>query len=262
MSKRAITIIADEESYSNLSTFDSIEELNKTVRFYKEKFRTDVSKSTILVLDQLHRYSCVYLGVSFRTKNNIAKSLDISRKTVQRACRLLEDLGTIKQHETKRKSDMRQSSNVIQILPIEEDVQQDQANLERKCPTRKTTSVLKQNNTNIRTEPVASSNNRCESSLESKYIPNWINVEFYKAAKPYFELDKIEEMWKISVIHSRINKLQSNHLILASLDSLRVLVRKMKKTLISNPMGFYNGVSLRIQKGIKVRSMFEDFWFK
>ncbi|WGG47656.1 helix-turn-helix domain-containing protein [Rossellomorea sp. DA94] len=240
MSKKAITIIAGGESYSNLATFDSIEELNKTVRYYKEKFHTKLTKSTLLVLDQLHRYSCVYLGVSFRTKNNIAKSLDISRKTVQRACRVLEDLAIIKQLETKRKSDMRQSSNVIQILPIEEDVQQEQENKVENCPTKKTTPSLTKNIKDIRTE----------------YVD-----QFEKYASIFFHDHKtISELKKIAIIHSRINSICEKTAKSLSLECLKVLIAKLKSKPISNVCGYFNGVCRKRMRSARIKHLWEECW--
>ena len=37
MKKQGITIIAGNETYENLATFKTVDELNKTVRAYKEK---------------------------------------------------------------------------------------------------------------------------------------------------------------------------------------------------------------------------------
>ncbi|MGG0258160.1 helix-turn-helix domain-containing protein [Bacillus mycoides] len=116
--KQAITIIAGEETYENLSSFKTVEELNESVRQYKETFANQLNKNQLAVLNHLHNYSSKYFGVSFRRKNHIAESLGISRRTVIRTCLHLESLGIIKQLEMKRKSDMRQTSNVIIIQPI------------------------------------------------------------------------------------------------------------------------------------------------
>lgn len=118
MSKKAITIIANEESYKNLATFTTIEELNKTVRHYRDNFKDQLNKNAIAILDILHRYSAKYTGCSFRAKQNIADDLNISRRTVIRACQLLESLGIIKQYETKRNSDKQQTSNAISFSII------------------------------------------------------------------------------------------------------------------------------------------------
>jgi DNA-binding Lrp family transcriptional regulator len=118
MAKQKIQIIASEETYKNLQTFADISELNEAVRAHKERFKDDLTKSAVKVLDLLHRYSAKYTGVSFLLKNTIAKELEISRRTVIRACQQLESLGIIRQYEMKRKTDMMQTSNAIVIQPI------------------------------------------------------------------------------------------------------------------------------------------------
>ncbi|PGY48062.1 cytosolic protein [Bacillus thuringiensis] len=157
--KQAITILASEETYENLVSFQTIEELNDTVRAYKKQYK--LNKNQMAVLDHLHHYSAKYLGVSFKTKNNIADALHISRRTVIRVCQYLESLGMIKQLEMKRKSDRRQTSNVIVIQPIHTDgqlVTPEPAKNDEICHTPKTTTkTLKQKikNINKRKEDVA-----------------------------------------------------------------------------------------------------------
>jgi DNA-binding Lrp family transcriptional regulator len=259
MSKKAITIIAGEESYNNLTTFDSLEELNKTVRLYKEQFHTKLTKSTLLVLDQLHRYSCVYLGVSFRTKNNIAKSLNISRMTVIRACKVLEGMGIIKQLKTKRKSDMRQSSNAIQILPHVENVTQDHpqqsVNSTEKCYTKKTTSrSLIQNNKELRKDEPS------DSSVELP-VSDWVDSSFAKYGSSFFPIDQVEELWKIAYIHSKILKLDSRTLVEQANHAIKQLVRKLKgRGRVKSVNGYFNGICKRRMKIVHIKQLWDLCW--
>ncbi|MEC3018653.1 helix-turn-helix domain-containing protein, partial [Bacillus cereus] len=110
--KQAITILASIETYENLASFQTLKELNDTVRAYKEQFADQLNKNQLAVLNKLRNYSSKFFGVSFRTKKHIAEDLDISRRTVIRVCQHLESLGIIKQLEMKRPSDMRQTSNI------------------------------------------------------------------------------------------------------------------------------------------------------
>ncbi|WP_456363373.1 hypothetical protein [Priestia aryabhattai] len=124
MAKAKIEIIASEETYTNLVTFNKVEELNKVVRMYKDQIneanvRVQKKRSALAILEWLKRHSCLYLGVSWKGKRKIAKDLNMSDKTVTRICLWLEGLGIIKQHEMKRASDMRQTSNAIVIQPLE-----------------------------------------------------------------------------------------------------------------------------------------------
>lgn len=118
MTKTKIQIIACEETYQNLKTFEDINQLNDSVRVYKEQFKDQLTKSAVNILTFIHGFSAKYPGVSFLNKNTIATKLEISRRTVIRACQLLESLGIIKQYEMKRKTDMLQSCNAIVIQPV------------------------------------------------------------------------------------------------------------------------------------------------
>ncbi|MED2784446.1 cytosolic protein, partial [Bacillus thuringiensis] len=146
--KQAITIIAGIKTYENLVSFQTIEELNDTVRAYKKHFTDQLNKNQLAVLDHLHNHSCKYFGVSFKSKQKIAEVLHVSRRTVIRACQHLEFLGIIKQLEMKRPSDMRQTSNIIVIQPLivkEQIVTQEPAKNAEFCHTKKTTAkTLKQ----------------------------------------------------------------------------------------------------------------------
>ncbi|MES1050026.1 helix-turn-helix domain-containing protein [Bacillus thuringiensis] len=162
--KQAITILAGEETYQNLASFQTLKELNDTARAYKEKFADRLNKNQLAVFNHLHNHSAKYFGVSFKSKKKIAEALHISRRTVIRACLHLESLGIIKQLEMKRKSDMRQTSNIIVIQPIiveEQIVIQDHTKNAEICHTKKTTTIsLKQNikDINIRNSNESQSN--------------------------------------------------------------------------------------------------------
>ncbi|MGQ0420699.1 helix-turn-helix domain-containing protein, partial [Bacillus sp. HC-Mk] len=150
--KKKINVIATKETFHNLSTFKEVEELNKTIRAYRDNIRmsikrTDVQFKLITLLEILKRHSCKYVGVSFLCKNSIAQMMEVSYKTVQRLMKKLVDLELIKQVAMKRTKDMLQTSNAIIIQPIVEEVSNKvAAKSPAKCPTIKTKPVsLKQN---------------------------------------------------------------------------------------------------------------------
>ncbi|CUB59448.1 hypothetical protein BN2127_JRS10_04961 [Bacillus subtilis] len=161
--KQAITILASIETYENLVSFQNLKELNDNVRAYKDHFADQLNKNQLTVLNHLHNHSCKYFGVSFKSKKKIAEDLEISRRTVIRACQHLESLGIIKQLEMKRKSDMRQTSNIIVIQPIiakKQIVTEAPTKNAEICHTPKTKSIsLKQKSKNI--------NKRKEDVLQS-----------------------------------------------------------------------------------------------
>jgi hypothetical protein len=119
---KRIEIIAGEATYANLKTFEDIEQLNVTVRHYKDMLadmalRQDVKRNLLTVIGYIKRYSCRFFGVSWRGKRKIAADLKMCDKTITRLCKRLEKLGFIKQYAMKRTSDMQQTSNAIVIQP-------------------------------------------------------------------------------------------------------------------------------------------------
>ncbi|MEK5106501.1 helix-turn-helix domain-containing protein [Cytobacillus sp. FSL K6-0129] len=196
--KNRIDVIAQEESYSNLSSFDDIELMNKAVRNYRDVItasikRADVRNRLIALLEILKRHSCKQIGVSYMCKNTIAKKLEVSYKTVQRLMKKLVDLGMIRQVEMKRKKNMLQTANAVIILPVKEEVTNKQpAKKSKKCPTIKTkSSSLKQNINNTKR------NNSVKLS-SANFIAHWVPKSFAELTSYFYsEAKAIEEFWKV-----------------------------------------------------------------
>jgi len=194
-------IISSEETFNNLRSFDSVGALNEAVRKHIKRHKKSLNQNAIRVLKHLKQYSCKYIGVSFQSKGNIAKELNISRRTVIRACQLLERLGIIRQYEMKRKSDMQQTSNAIVIQPFvdefSENVTQEVSHQENNI------SCLKQNNDN---NNVIKGQN--EPILDSSFVPAFVDENFVQTAAPFFNAKEIYRLWLRVLIAYRKSKLQ------------------------------------------------------
>ncbi|MED2984620.1 helix-turn-helix domain-containing protein [Bacillus thuringiensis] len=206
MMKICIDVIASEESFNNLSTFIELEELNKTIRTYRDIIRisikrTDVQSKLITLLEILKRHSCKYVGVSFLCKNRIAEKMKVSYKTVQRLMKKLVDLKIIKQVAMKRTKDMLQTSNAIIIQPIVEEVS-DKVDTKSppKCPTIKTTPVsLKQNIKDINKRNSNEHRNTPEENIEqADFVAHWVPKRFVSLVHSFYSESKtIQELWKV-----------------------------------------------------------------
>ncbi|MFN6794164.1 helix-turn-helix domain-containing protein [Bacillus sp. TD11] len=206
MEKRCIDVIASEESFRNLSPFIELEELNKTIRTYRDNIRmsikrTDVQSKLITLLEILKRHSCKYVGVSFLCKNSIADMMKVSYKTVQRLMKKLVDLEMIKQVAMKRKKDMLQTSNVIIIQPIAEEVS-DKVDTKSptKCPTIKTKPVfLKQNIKDKNKRNSNEDSNTPEKNIEqADFVAHWVPERFVSLVNSFYSESKtIQELWKV-----------------------------------------------------------------
>ncbi|WP_044795031.1 hypothetical protein [Bacillus cereus] len=206
MERKRIDVIATKESFHNLSTFKEVEELNKTIRTYRDNIRmsikrTDVQSKLITLLEILKRHSCKYVGVSFLCKNSIADMMEVSYKTVQRLMKKLVDLEMIKQISMKRKKDMLQTSNAIIIQPIVEEVSNKvDAKSPTKCPTIKTKSVsLKQNIKDINKRNSNENSNTPEENIEqANFVAHWVPERFVSFVNSFYSESKtIQELWKV-----------------------------------------------------------------
>ncbi|MEX0418515.1 helix-turn-helix domain-containing protein [Bacillus sp. C30] len=204
--KKRIDVIANKESFRNLSSFKNVEELNKTVRTYHDTIlmsikRTDVQSKLITLLEILKRHGCKYAGVSFLCKNSIAAMMEVSYKTVQRLMKKLVDLGIIKQVSMKRKKDMLQTSNAIIIQPIVEEVSDKvPGKCPTKCPTIKTKPIsLKQNIKDINKRNSNENSNTPEENIkEADFVAHWVPERFVSLVSSFYSESKtIQELWKV-----------------------------------------------------------------
>ncbi|MED2764965.1 helix-turn-helix domain-containing protein [Bacillus thuringiensis] len=255
--KQAITIIAGNETYENLTSFQTLKELNDTVRTYKKRFADQLNKNQLGVLEHLHNYSAKFFGVSFRTKKHIAESLNISRRTVIRACQHLESIGIIKQLEMKRKSDMKQTSNAIIIQPIimeEQFVTQAPIRNEENCHTNKTKPIfLKQNIKDInKRNNNATSATTADNIKQADFVAHWVPERFISFVRSFYsESETIQELWKVvkqcnrvvnhTTGHKAFNKDQE---LTIGLTAIKEFVMKIKSdtNMKQGKFAYFNGI--------------------
>lgn len=109
-----MTFLNTEDTYRMLQPFASKEELNANTKAIRHNFKEELYGTVREVLDVLHRYAVKFCGVCYLSKSEIAKMLEVSTRTIVRACNKLVALGVIQQYETKRhRGDRRQSTNAI-----------------------------------------------------------------------------------------------------------------------------------------------------
>ncbi|MEK5103983.1 helix-turn-helix domain-containing protein [Cytobacillus sp. FSL M8-0252] len=251
--KNRIDVIAQEESYSNLSSFDDIELMNKAVRNYRDVItasikRADVRNRLIALLEILKRHSCKQIGVSYMCKNTIAKKLEVSYKTVQRLMKKLVDLGMIRQVEMKRKKNMLQTANAVIILPIKEEVTNKQPTKKsKKCPTIKTTSSsLKQNIKRLNKR-----NNSVKLS-SANFIAHWVPKSFAELTSYFYsEAKAIQEFWKVVKQCNRVvdhlkgtRAFTEDQELKIGVQALKEFVMKIKSgvKMIKGEFAYFNGI--------------------
>ncbi|MGE8080528.1 helix-turn-helix domain-containing protein [Peribacillus loiseleuriae] len=255
--KKRIDIIAGVETYTNLQSFKDIGELNDAVRAYKERFKEVLTKSAVKVLEYIQRYSAKYTGVSFRTKNKIANELEISRRTVIRACQLLDSLGIIKQYEMKRSSDMQQTSNAIVIQPIEEEKEEVVTQEVPKMSHQENNFSLKQNNiknNNTRNDvpQISHVDNSFDDSINQvNFVAHWVPERFTGLVGSFYsEAKTIQEFWKVIKQSNRVVDYTTGARAFTKDQELTIATKAFKEYAmkvksgmqISNKFGYYNGI--------------------
>ncbi|AEW47705.1 hypothetical protein BCU4_0199 [Bacillus phage BCU4] len=206
MAKQKIDVVASEEAFKNLASFNDIEDMNKAVRTYKDMIaatikRVDARMNLTRLLEVLKRHSCKYVGVSFLCKNSLAAKMEVSYKTIQRLTKRLEDLNIIKQIPMKRKSDMNQTSNAVVILPVENNMS-DKKPQEKseKCPTINTKPVfLKQNIKDINKRNIYQDITVSKDNItEADFVAHWVPKRFSSFLSSFYrKAETIQEFWKV-----------------------------------------------------------------
>ncbi|PEF72105.1 cytosolic protein [Bacillus pseudomycoides] len=268
--KKRIEVIANEESFHNLSTFTETEELNRTVRTYRDIIRmsikrTDVQSKLIALLEILKRHSCKYVGVSFLCKNSIADMVEVSYKTVQRLMKKLVNLGMIRQVSMKRKKDMLQTANAIVIQPIVEEVSDKQpAKSSTKCPTIKTKPVsLKQNIKDINKRNSNENSNTTEDNIkQADFVAHWVPERFVSLVSSFYSESKtIQELWKVVkqcnrvVNHTTGDKaFDKDQELSIGLKAIKEFVTKVKSgvKMKNGKFAYFNGI---------VNNLMDKFYF-
>ncbi|MEK3796949.1 hypothetical protein MHI18_01625 [Peribacillus sp. FSL H8-0477] len=80
MTKKIITSIAKTDTYTSLSTFSSVKEMNLALQHYQITFDAELTKTEKTVLITLSHYSCIYPRVSFLRKRKIGELVGKSRR--------------------------------------------------------------------------------------------------------------------------------------------------------------------------------------
>ncbi|MEQ7806138.1 helix-turn-helix domain-containing protein [Priestia aryabhattai] len=255
--KKRIDVVAGEQSFNNLSRFNELEEMNKTVRVYKDTIitsvkRVDVQARLISLLELLKRHSCKQLGVSYMCKNTIAGKLEISYKTVQRLMKKLEQLGMIYQVPMKRKTDMLQTSNAVLIVPIEDMTDKTTSKESKKCPAIKTTTnSLKQNINNKRNDVPVSQNKVVKSFSKANFIAHWVPERFADLTSCYYnESQTIQELWKVVKQCNRVVNYATSERAFTPQQELNIGIRAFKEFVMKvkdnkkmqNKFGYFNGI--------------------
>ncbi|MEO2223194.1 hypothetical protein [Priestia megaterium] len=256
----------EHESFSNIG------EMNKSIYDYIEHIRKDVPQSVIDVLLCLGRSSLRLVGLSFKKQATIANETGYSRKTINKALKILEALGVIDSVRTQTKAG-RPSVKIIRILPfclerLQQGVTSDKADhfnndaylkpIENFEPIVQETSkdYLKEDKKEAIQDDIDLIN---VEELGEEFIPsNIVPIAFKMAVIPFFRAYKVFRLWGIVRSAMKQNRLSTvnNDSMEATLEAFRTTVFMYKaKRLNGSFENYFFGVLRSMLGAVKRRQV-------
>jgi len=179
------------EQFVHLSKFNDIKEFNNHIEQWMIDCKNYFTKSELIGLKRLIRYSCKYAGISNAKIQTLVSAthndeIGISRSTFERMLRKAKQLGILTVHNTF--CGLNQRHNVYVFNHYQSTKQ-----VESEIPTNEvpeTIDVLNQETNRVKT------NNILIDTYKDNVIPN-VPVEFQELVKCYFHNPKqVLELWK------------------------------------------------------------------
>lgn len=197
-----------------LQTFKSIESLNLSMRAFLYRHKHDLSENAIRIYHLLTQHSVKIPGVSFASIKYLCYKAEVSRSTVFRALKKLEELGAIRRHAQYREDGGRAQSVYI-ILPQDVSIlsnvtrgdetgdvtrgdKRQKPRSEADKPASKRTDTMPSNYAiyDVEKQNNVSSNEIDLANLDHTYTPKNVPSDFVRAVKPFYSTaNQIYKLW-------------------------------------------------------------------
>lgn len=233
-------IIGNIEQFKHLSQFSSLKEFNNHIEMWMAEYKSHFTKSELIALKRLIRFSAKVYGVSTASINTILNAtqkdgIGVSESTFHRMKRKAVKIGILSIHYTTRKNGS-QSSNVWVFNRFTNDTPIDSA---QKLETQENQgidanvnemTIDSPNKTSNLSNKTSIHNNKRYDGSEAEFTSNRVPKEFVKLVSCFYDkADIIEELWK--VVKCATSKLNYSFAEVTSIatDSFRQLIRLVKK---------------------------------
>ncbi|WGV57827.1 helix-turn-helix domain-containing protein [Brevibacillus brevis] len=209
------------------SKFSSKQQLRQTINTYIKSLKGKLSSSVISVLDVIRKRamneSQKTLGVAYLLIETICKLTKLSRSTVERAIRKLEQFDILKRISTSRKTGL-QGANIYYFLPLNDGVEM--MGLDKpKTPEKSKVEAPKQEaNTGVfntpkrpkrQKETKKNNVNGTHIAKDNSVIPSYIPKEFAKLIQQGFSCGRvIKQFWSKVVLFKRVTGWTRNENVL------------------------------------------------
>lgn len=229
-------------NFAHLSQFRDLKDFNNNVEQWMIDIKEEFTKSELIALKRLIRFSAKVPGVcNAKIQTIIATTHDgtigISRSTFERMLRKAKTLGLIEVHNTSKRGYQAHNVYVFIPFPTKEVVQS--ANID---------APIKANNPS---ESINLLNNKRIDDrvvLDHTYVSNRVPKRFTELVRCFFnDATIIEEYYRMYHISTYwLTGYDSGDLLDIGLDSFKQMIRALKRNKVrKNPYAYYYGVLQR-----------------
>ncbi|MEK4884902.1 hypothetical protein NST81_09410 [Bacillus sp. FSL W8-0223] len=247
-------LMGNIKQFKHLSQFATLKDFNNHIEMWLAEYKSQFTKSELIALKRLIRFSAKVYGVSTASINTILNATEkdgigVSESTFHRMKRKAVKIGILSIHYTTRKNGS-QSSNVwvfnrfTNDTPIndvkESETKQNQGvddNVsEAQMTTHKTSNLSK---TSIH-------NNKRYDGTEAEFTSNRVPKRFKELVSCFFpKSQQIEEFFRVTQqVTKHTSYYSEEEKLQLSIDAFKQVIRNIKlgKRKIKNVFGYYNRV--------------------
>ncbi|MFD2089619.1 hypothetical protein [Brevibacillus brevis] len=208
------------ETMEKYSRFTSREDLISTINQHLGSLQEKLTPATLKVLDAIRMRSKKIYGVAYLKIETIITLTKVSRASVERAIRKLDQVGIIKRVTTSRKTGL-QGANIYYFLPLNDGVEV--TGLDKpKTPEKSKVEAPKQDtntgvfNTPKRPKETKKNNvNGTHLAKDSLVIPSYIPKDFAKLIQQGFSCGRvIKQFWSKVVMFKNVTGWTRNENVL------------------------------------------------
>ena len=239
------------EQFKHLSQFRDLKDFNNNIEQWMIDLKTKFTKSELIALKRLIRYSAKVAGVCNAKIQTLVsacheKGQEISRSTFERMLRKAKKFGLLIVYNTTKENG-KQSHNVYVFQRYQSQIVSDSSTIDVAESAKidgayKTINLLETNNHNINKR---NENVQKENKLDASYTSNRVPVEFRDFVKCFFDDAKtIEEFWKVITIQTYYYTYMSvDDKVSLAIDAMKQLIRNIKfGRKVRNIFGYYYAI--------------------
>lgn len=262
------------EQFKRLSQFRDLKDFNNNIEQWMIDLKSKFTKSELIALKRLIRYSAKIAGVCNAKIATIVSATheagqEISRSTFERMLRKAKKFGLLIVYNTTKENG-KQAHNVYVFQRYQSQIVSDSSTIDVPESAKidgayKTNNLLETNNhLNKRNENV-SDKKYTSDKLDASFTSSRVPLEFRDFVKCFYSDAKtIEEFWKVISIQTYyLNYYSLDDRISLAIDSFKQLVRSIKRgRKIRNIFGYYYaivGAILDREYECTLHEMYEEY---